>query len=456
MNKKEIYFKFIRMVGDVIFMNLAFLTAFYIRFYFSIPANNFSAFLEQIPYISFFTVVILYLYNLYNKQLKKNLEETFYSLVPSTIIIVLFSVVLSYFLQTYHFPRSVFLIVLPILYVYLFLWRYVALKIEKKYSKAQRIVVVAKGKESEKIVNNIKRGTNGGYKLEAVITEKNGFEFEDDLKAKTKHIESFEKLENELKQINPDHVFISGQIKEETKKEMFYHSLEEEWQISLVPDFYEIMLAGAEMEQIGEIPVYEMKRLRGFRYKTVKRITDIVISSFGILITLPFTLLTAIAIKFESKGPVFFKQKRMSRNGKIFNVYKFRTMVNNAEKNTGPVLANKNDSRVTKIGSILRKTRIDEIPQLINVLKGDMSIIGPRPERPHFVERFERDIPDYKYRHRIKSGVTGLAQIFGYYSSDPEDKLRLDLLYANKASLLFDLKIILHTIKVMLMGHKAN
>jgi lipopolysaccharide/colanic/teichoic acid biosynthesis glycosyltransferase len=131
-------------------------------------------------------------------------------------------------------------------------------------------------------------------------------------------------------------------------------------------------------------------------------------------------------------------------------------MVNNAEKKTGPVLASKNDSRVTKVGQILRKTRIDEIPQLINVVKGDMSLIGPRPERPHFVEQFENSIQDYKYRHRIKSGVTGLAQVFGYYSTDPEDKLRLDLLYANKASFVFDLKIALHTIKVMFMGHKAS
>ena len=456
MNKKEIYFKFIRMIGDVIFMNLAFLTAFYIRFSFSVPSNNFSAFLEQVPYISIFTIIILYLYNLYNNQLKKNLEETFYSLVPSTIIIVLFSIVLSYFLQTYHFPRSVFLIVLPILYIYLFLWRYISLKIEKKFSKAQRIVVIGKGKESKKIVKNIKRGTNGGYKLEAVITKTNGFDFENDLNEKIKHINGFEKLEKELKNINPDLVFLSGQVEEEIKKELFYHSLEEDWKITLVPDFYEIMLAGAEMEQIGEFPVYEIKRLTGFRYGTFKRITDIIVSLFGLIITSPITLITTIAIKLESKGPIFFKQERISKNGSKFDVYKFRTMVNNAEKNTGPVLASQNDSRVTKVGNILRKTRIDEIPQLINVLKGDMSLIGPRPERPHFVEQFEKDIPDYKYRHRIKSGVTGLAQIFGYYSSDPEDKLRLDLLYANKAGIVFDLKIMLHTIKVMLMGHKAS
>jgi lipopolysaccharide/colanic/teichoic acid biosynthesis glycosyltransferase len=176
----------------------------------------------------------------------------------------------------------------------------------------------------------------------------------------------------------------------------------------------------------------------------------------GLLITLPLTVPAVILIKLESRGPIIFAQERVSRFGQRFKVYKLRTMVQNAEKETGPVMTGENDSRVTKVGKILRKTRIDEIPQLYNVLKGDMSLIGPRPERPHFVEQFENKIPDYKYRHRIKCGVTGLAQIFGYYSTDPEDKLRLDLLYANKASFVFDMKIILHTIKVMIMSNKAS
>ena len=455
MNKKDTFFKVFRIIGDIVIMNLAFLTAFYFRFL-SFSVRNLSAFFEQLPYISIFTVIVMYLYNLYTNQLKKNLGDIFYSFVPSSVIIVLFSVVLSYFLQTYHFPRSVFLIVLPILFIYMVAWRYLSIKLEQKFSEPQKIVVVGKNEETCKIVKNINYGTNGGYKFEAIITQEDIVGLEYDNLSELTRINSFDNLEEDLKELNPDLVFISGQIKEEIKKDLFYHSLEEEWEVSLVPDFYEIMLAGAEMEQIGEFPVYEMKRLRGFRYKTVKRITDIVVSTFGLLITLPFTLLTVIAIKLESRGPIFFKQERMSKDGQTFDVYKFRTMVNNAEKHTGPVLADENDSRVTKVGNFLRKTRIDEIPQLINVLKGDMSLIGPRPERPHFVEKFEKDMPEYKYRHRVKSGITGLAQIFGYYSSDPEDKLRLDLIYANKASVIFDLKIMLHTIKVMLMGHKAN
>jgi exopolysaccharide biosynthesis polyprenyl glycosylphosphotransferase len=245
-------------------------------------------------------------------------------------------------------------------------------------------------------------------------------------------------------------------LTEEEKKSAFYSALEKDWEVSLVPEFYEIMLSGSRLEQIGEMPVFEMippNKSFGFFFK---RISDILLSLIGIILSLPLTIPAAIAVKLESRGPLFFAQERISRRGERFNVYKFRTMVNNAEKHTGPVLAEENDSRVTKVGKFLRKTRIDEVPQLLNVLKGDMSIVGPRPERPHFVGQFEKELPHYKYRHYIKTGITGLAQVHGFYDTDAEDKLRMDLLYANKRSFIFDLKIILETLKVIFMGHKAN
>ena len=141
-----------------------------------------------------------------------------------------------------------------------------------------------------------------------------------------------------------------------------------------------------------------------------------------------------MAIKLTSPGPVFYTQKRVGRNNKVFQLYKFRTMINNAEARTGPVLSSEKDGRVTKVGRILRMTRIDEIPQLINVLKGDMSIVGPRPERPVFVEKYCKELPDYAYRHMINTGITGLAQVSGKYSTSPQDKLRYDLLYAKAAT----------------------
>jgi len=381
--------------------------------------------------------------------------DIFYSFIPASFIVVILSVSLSYFFQTYAVPRSVFIITVLVMIPLMILWRYISILLEKKISKPQTIVIIGEGKEVVTMLENIKTGTNGGYNLVGTIirkkldTEKLK-EFNFNIKT------GFTNLISEIKKLSPDMVFVSGKINEKYKKEIFHESIIENWKISLLPGIYEIILAGSEMEQIGELPIYEIRKLNENGYCYIKRLFDIITASIGLIISLPLTIPAALVIKLESRGPIIFTQDRIGKNGNVFSLYKFRTMIKNAEKRTGPVLSDKNDSRVTKAGKILRKTRIDEIPQLYNVLKGDMSLIGPRPERPHFVDKYEEEIDNYKYRHQIMCGITGLAQVYGYYSSDPEEKLRLDLLYANKHNLFLDLKILLHTLKVVFMGHKAS
>ena len=187
----------------------------------------------------------------------------------------------------------------------------------------------------------------------------------------------------------------------------------------------------------------------------LKRTYDIILSSTGLIIASPLFLITSILIKLESKGPMFFKQERVGRNGKPFNIYKFRSMFEDAENKTGPIMSFKGDCRVTRLGKILRKTRLDELPQLWNVLNGTMSFVGPRPERPVFVEKFKKHIPFYSQRFSLRPGVTGWAQIRCPYASNIEqslDKLRYELYYLKNFSLLFDLSIILRTIKVVLFA----
>ncbi|MBW2184385.1 MAG: TIGR03013 family PEP-CTERM/XrtA system glycosyltransferase [Deltaproteobacteria bacterium] len=186
-----------------------------------------------------------------------------------------------------------------------------------------------------------------------------------------------------------------------------------------------------------------------------KRTYDIVLSSIGLIIASPLFLITSLLIKLESKGPIFFKQERVGRNRKSFYIYKFRSMQNDAEKKTGPIMSFKGDCRVTKLGKIIRKTRLDEIPQLWNVLNGSMSFVGPRPERPMFVEKFKKNIPFYTQRFSLRPGLTGWAQIRSPYASNFEqslDKLSYELYYLKNFSLLFDLTIILRTIKVVLFA----
>jgi len=226
--------------------------------------------------------------------------------------------------------------------------------------------------------------------------------------------------------------------------------------IKIVPDLYEILSGQARTSQIYGMPLIDiMPELMPEWERKLKRLLDIVVSIVILLLSLPIALLTAIAIKLDSEGPVFFTQERMGMNGKIFKMIKFRSMRKDAEKLTGPVWSQKNDSRVTRVGKLIRKLRIDEIPQFINVLKGDMSVVGPRPERPYFVEKLSQEIPYYKRRLKVRPGITGWAQVKHKYDESIEDvkiKLRYDLFYIENMSLRMDLKILFRTIFVVLFG----
>lgn len=193
----------------------------------------------------------------------------------------------------------------------------------------------------------------------------------------------------------------------------------------------------------------------GKTYHIIKRIMDIFISIILLIITLPFVLISAICIKIEDNGPIFYKQERLGINEKTFYIYKLRSMRVDAEKN-GPQWADKNDNRVTKIGKIIRVTRIDELPQLLMVIKGDMSIVGPRPERLVFTEEFEKTIPEFKKRLVVKPGLTGWAQVNGGYDMTPEEKFKADIYYIDNRNILLDLNIIFRTIKVVITGAGAR
>lgn len=190
-------------------------------------------------------------------------------------------------------------------------------------------------------------------------------------------------------------------------------------------------------------------------YRFCKRFMDIVLATIGIVFSLPFILVFGILIKWESKGPCFYRQERVGKGGTCFILYKLRSMHMDAEKE-GPQWAQQDDPRVTKVGKFMRKTRIDEIPQLINILKGDMSVVGPRPERPYFMSKFGEEIPRYSSRLQVKPGLTGLAQVNGGYELTPQEKLEKDLYYIYNQSLWLDIKIILRTMKIVVTGKGAR
>lgn len=190
-------------------------------------------------------------------------------------------------------------------------------------------------------------------------------------------------------------------------------------------------------------------------YMFTKRIMDVVLSIVGLVLSLPVFVLISIIIKLDSPGPIFYFQERVGHKGKNFRIIKFRSMNTDAEK-AGAQWALNNDPRVTRIGNFIRKTRIDELPQLINVLKGEMSLIGPRPERPIFTIQFNKEIPGFVHRLEIKPGVTGWAQVNGGYNITPKEKLQLDLFYIKKMSFWLDIRILMRTVKVVITGDGAR
>jgi exopolysaccharide biosynthesis polyprenyl glycosylphosphotransferase len=226
--------------------------------------------------------------------------------------------------------------------------------------------------------------------------------------------------------------------------------------LKIIPDLYDIISGQARTNQIYGFPLIEiMPEIMQPWERAIKRTLDILFSAIVLLIGLPIWILVAIAIKLDTKGPVFYTQDRVGKDEKHFPIIKFRTMFANAESESGPVWANKQDPRVTRVGKVLRKLRIDEIPQLINVLDGNMSLVGPRPERPFFVEQLSKEIPLYKRRLKVRPGITGWAQVKHKYDENIEDvkkKVQYDLFYIENMSLRMDFKILLNTITVVLLG----
>ncbi|MCH8568831.1 MAG: sugar transferase [Balneolales bacterium] len=226
--------------------------------------------------------------------------------------------------------------------------------------------------------------------------------------------------------------------------------------IKIIPDFYQIISGLNQTNQIFGLPLIEvMPDPMPVWEKSVKRLMDIVLSLIILIVSLPVMLITALLIKLTSKGPAIFSQERVGLYANNFMMYKFRSMYQDAESKTGPTWAKENDKRITPLGYWLRKLRLDELPQLYNVLKGDMSLVGPRPERPFFVNQFKKDIPLYSRRLRVRPGITGWAQVKWKYDETFDDvieKTKYDLFYVENISLKMDLKILINTIFTMLSG----
>jgi len=269
------------------------------------------------------------------------------------------------------------------------------------------------------------------YQVNALISSEKGYDY------------IVEKLEQYDAAVLND---VPNQLRNDIVKYCYQHRI----RVYVVPKITDIILRnGFEITAFDTPLLMVSGQGLTFGQRFFKRAMDIILSAIALIPAAPIMLLVALAIKIEDGGPVFYKQERVTLNDKPFYVTKFRSMIVDAEKYTGAVLAADNDPRITKVGKFIRATRLDELPQLLNILKGDMSVVGPRPERMSFIQEFCKEIPEFAYRTKVKAGLTGYAQIYGKYNTCPYDKLRMDLMYIEHYSLQMDIKLILMTVRII-------
>lgn len=251
-------------------------------------------------------------------------------------------------------------------------------------------------------------------------------------------------------------IFIAG-IESSLRDKVIAHCLEEGIQCYVTPEVSDIVMAGAEHMQMFSTPIMHVSlALPSPEYMLIKRAFDIVGSLIGIVIASPFMLMTALAIKLYDRGPVLYKQTRLTQGRKEFEILKFRSMRVDAEEDGRARLASTSDDRITPVGKVIRAIRFDELPQLFNILCGDMTIVGPRPERPEIAEQYEEEVPEFGLRLQVKAGLTGYAQIHGKYNTEPVDKLQMDLMYINNMSVVEDVRLIFSTIKILFMPESTE
>lgn len=246
-----------------------------------------------------------------------------------------------------------------------------------------------------------------------------------------------------------DAAFLCG-IHSRERNIILKHCISHKIKLFMIPRIADVMMRGSEQMHMLHLPILKTQRYKpSIEYQIIKRTMDIVVSGIATIVLSPLFLITAIAVKSDG-GPAFYKQKRLTKDGKVFEILKFRSMRVDAEKYSGAVLsAGENDPRITKVGRIIRACRLDELPQLLNILKGDMSLVGPRPERPELQKEIEKEVPEFGLRLQAKAGLTGYAQVYGKYNTTFYDKLLMDLMYISKPSILEDFTIMLATVKIL-------
>ncbi|GMR04380.1 MAG: undecaprenyl-phosphate glucose phosphotransferase [Thermodesulfobacteriota bacterium] len=393
------------------------------------------------------------------KRIGSHAAEVF-TIAKASVASVIILITFSFFLRQYEFSRLVFLLFtffnIVVLSFERIVFREILRFIRKKGYNLRYALIAGTGESARILLTKLEKHPEVGIKVVGIVSGD-----EEDLGSRIKGVRViglYEDINGIISRESIDKVFMALPWDEHSKVVDILRFIGDETvDIMVIPDVYEFVTLRGGVEEFDGIPIMNLRHSPLYGWNLiVKRTADIMLSGFFILTLAPLMAIIAILIKLSSPGPVFYRQERMGIDGVIFHMLKFRSMRTDAERETGAVWSRKDDPRRTRIGAFLRKTSLDEIPQFFNVLKGDMSLVGPRPERPVFITEFRKKIPKYMLRHKVKAGVTGWAQVNGWRgNTDINKRIEHDLYYIENWSFFFDLKIVCLTIWKGLINKNA-
>jgi len=440
------------LLADLLAISASWIAAYFLRFHFG-PVPVYRGIPGIRPYLVLLALIVIIwgvafkAFGLYRpRRISSRLAEV-RDIAQACSLAVLILVALTFFLKQFEFSRLV------ILYFWVFSilsvsfvrgsFREILRLMRRRGYNLRHVLIVGEGALARKVVSRIHARPELGLRIVGLLAgdPKKVGETVEGLRI----LGTYEQAGEIVRELSIDKLFIAIPLEGYGRMEGVLRCLEEEFvDIKVVPDLYQYVTLRGGVEEFDGLPLVNLQDSPLYGWNLVaKRIVDIVLSSVALLITAPVQLVLAAVVKLTSPGPILYRQERMGLDGSTFQMLKFRSMIDDAEDDTGAVWATRDDRRRTSIGAMLRLSSLDELPQLFNVLRGEMSLVGPRPERPVFIEEFRKRIPKYMLRHKVKAGITGWAQVNGWRGDTSLEKLiECDLYYIEHWSLPFDLKIL--------------
>ena len=438
---------------DAVAINAAVLLAFLLRFGWPPPQENFVAYQRLVIPLTILQLLIFFMVDLYDPMTSRSGPELLGTLVKGVLLGTLVLVALTFFLRAFSFPRSVIGLLFVLQIVFLWGWRRLASALLHVHWPERRVVLVGSSRDALTVAERLKDLAGWGYRLVGVVSDESAPEW---APAGVAWLPPGGDVSGRLEELRADQIIVTTPAQHREILEEISLSHRFEGDIYVIPQLYEIHLGEVNFSLLHDVPLLRLTRpARPPWQQGAKVVVERIAAAVLLVLLVPLLLLVALAVLLFSGRPVLYLQERLGKDMVPFTLYKFRTMVPDAEVAVGPVLAREEDPRITSVGRWLRASRLDELIQLLNVARGEMSFVGPRPERAAFVQEFLAADPLYAERFRIRPGITGLAQVSGSYATTAAVKLRFDLMYVYHQSFGLDLRILARTVQVVLTGRGA-